>query len=284
MRLIGVHTSIAGGLHLSVKRAHELGCTCMQIFSHSPRSWAITYPSDEEVESFKKELNRCDIKAVFIHSSYLINLCSPDETTRKKSVKLLEYELALADMLGVPYVVLHPGRAVGQPESVAIKKIRDALAEICSKRGGSASLLIENTAGQRGDVSSYMSLIAKIVDNLQEDCIAGICLDTAHALQAGYNLTTSEGVERLASEIKKYLHPLQVKLIHLNDSKTPFNSHTDRHQHIGMGAIGTEGFKKFLSCPDFRNIPLILETPKRSESDDRENLQRVKEILKAVDR
>lgn len=283
MRRLGIHTSIAGGLHLSLGRAKGLGCTTMQIFSHNPRGWDRRRIGEDEINEFKRSSDAFDIKPVFIHSSYLINLASPHDDVRRRSVNLLAYEMKLARSLGIEYIVLHPGKAAGQDIKTAINKASKALSAAFEKAEGSTGILLENTAGQKGDISYTIPLISEIIEKTIFGCVRGICLDTCHAYAAGYEVAGIKGLERLEKEIKKYLSPLGVELIHLNDSKRELSSGIDRHQHIGKGHIGLKGFKEFLSYPFFKGIPLILETPVDVEGDDRRNLERVRKILKTVE-
>jgi deoxyribonuclease-4 len=281
LRRVGVHTSIAGGLHLSLKRAHTLGCTTMQIFVHNPRGWKTRRIYDKEIEEFRRYSSLLDIRPVFIHTSYLINLASPEEDIRSRSINLLSYEIEMARLLGVEYIVLHPGKAKGQDIMVAIRRASEAIKIACEGADtNNVGILLENTAGQKGDISSTIPMLSEIIERTATGTISGICLDTCHAFQAGYDITTVSGLERLNREITRYLSPYKIELIHLNDSKQDINSGADRHQHIGKGKIGTEGFKNFLSC--FRDIPLILETPVEDEDDDRKNLQKVKKILQEI--
>lgn len=279
-RRLGVHTSIAGGLHLSLKRAKALGCTTMQIFAHNPRGWIKRKVDKEEVLQFRRYARLFDISPIFIHSSYLINLASSDEEVRIKSIELLTYELSLAHTLGVDYIVLHPGRAVGQPLKRAIRRAAEALSIACREGDGAVGILLENTAGQTGDIAFTIPLISEIIESTSHGSVKGICLDTCHAFAAGYDITSIKGLERLKGEIIRYLSPLRVELIHLNDSRRALSSRVDRHQHIGKGGIGLAGFRRFLSFPSFNKAPLILETPKESEGDDVKNLQRVRRLLK----
>ncbi len=283
MRRLGVHTSIAGGLHLSLKRAEGLGCNTVQIFSHNPRGWDRRPLKEDEVRRFRELAAALDIRPVFIHSSYLVNLASPDRGVRRRSIELLTHELRTAGLLGADYLVLHPGRAVGQDIGTAIRKASEALTVSYDKAGGGTGLLLENTAGQRGDISSTIPLIAEIIAGTPPGCIRGVCLDTCHAYAAGYDIGDIKVLEGLEREIKEYLNPLRVELIHLNDSRRPLASGVDRHEHIGEGGIGLAGFRRFLSFPLFRETPLILETPKESDRDDIRNLDRVRKILARLD-
>ncbi len=274
-----MHTSIANGIHLSLKRAKALCCSTVQIFSHNPRIWATKKISNEEIERFRELKTVLDVRPVFIHSSYLINLASPDRETRKKSIELLSHEIRTAHLLRADYIVLHPGKAVGRDIKEAIVRASEALSQAYENTGGGVGILLENTAGQKGDISSTLPLISEIIEKTPPGCVRGLCLDTCHAYAAGYDITKMEGLERLKSEIIKYISPLKVKLIHLNDSKKGFASGVDRHEHIGEGSIGLPGLERFLSFPFFNTVPLILETPKKSDDDDRKNLEKVRRLL-----
>lgn len=283
MRRLGVHTSIAGGIHLSVERAKELKCGTMQIFSHNPRGWAFKDIDQQEAAEFRKLSKELDVRPVFIHSSYLINLASPDKETRRKSIELLSYELRMADVLGIDHVVLHPGKTVGQELKAAVKKTQDALSRVNDKAEYRSGILIENTAGQKGDISFSIRMISDIIDGSPFGLINGICFDTCHGYAAGYDIASEKGINKLEKEIKKHLSPLKTELIHLNDSKKGLSSGVDRHEHIGKGSIGFKGFRKFLSSSFLKDIPLVLETPKTEEGDDVRNLKLVRKILKEIE-
>ncbi len=276
---VGVHTSIAGGISKSVERAAELNCSTMQIFSHSPRQWRQTAISAEESDRFRVLRNQYDINPVFIHTSYLINLASLSDTVLPKSIDLLSYEMRTADEIGAEYVVLHTGSASGEDGKGARKRAASALMKAVPAGKYRASLLLENTAGSRGDITSSIRSLADIIDKCNSDSVAGICIDTCHAFAAGYDLTTDEGIEIIFHEIKKYVGIDKLKLLHLNDSKKPLGSGVDRHEHIGEGFIGDKGFKKLLSDRRISRVPLILETPKKSDDDDKENLRKVFKML-----
>jgi len=216
-----------------------------------------------------------------IHASYLINLASRERDLQKKSIALLAVEMDRADVLGAEYVVLHPGSASGDDESSVIKRVIDALKVVALAGHWRAGLLLENTAGERGDISSEMANLSEIINRVKRFLIAGICIDTCHALAAGYDIGNEEGIYRLSREIEKYFGISKVKLIHLNDSKGGLGSGIDRHEHIGLGKIGIQGFRLFLNYSFFKDIPLILETPKKNETDDYQNLRKVRNIIEA---
>lgn len=276
---IGFHTSIAGGIHRAIERAKALGCNTVQIFSHNPRGWRVNEIPEEHIAKFKKLRTELNISPVFIHTSYLINLASQSETVREKSIKLLVRELDIADRIGADYTVLHTGSASIEGEVTGRKKAISALKLISNEGTWETGLLLENTAGERGDISSRIEDLAEIIDGVNSSLIKGICIDTCHAFQAGYDLRSESGVKKMVEDIKKNIGIEMVKLIHLNDSKRKINSGVDRHEHIGRGFIGKDGFKIFLNRPELSHIPLILETPKKSESDDIRNLLVVKAML-----
>ncbi len=267
------------GLYLSLERANALGCDTLQIFSHNPRGWAVKTVSEEDVSIFKSLRIKFDISPVYIHTSYLINMASGDKTLRKKSIALLVTEMDRADTIGADYVILHTGSASGDDENISRKRAIWALNEIARMGKWNAGLLIENTAGKRGDISSTIIDLSEIMTGVKWSLISGVCIDTCHAFAAGYNIRYNTGIQKISGEIGRYIGFDKLKLIHLNDSKGDVGSGIDRHEHIGLGKIGTKGLKQFINCQPFKDVPLILETPKKKESDDPGNLKKVRRML-----
>lgn len=280
MRRLGVHTSIAGGLHLSLERAHALGCNTMQIFSHNPRGWAVKNITEEEASRFKSLRKQLNISPVCIHASYLINMASGDMPLQKKSLEMLIAEMERADTIGADYVVLHSGSASGDDEFVSRNRAIGALNEVARLGRWKAGLLIENTAGERGDISSSVKDLAEIISGVKLPLISGICFDTCHAFASGYHMHDEKDIESIADEIGNYAGLDKIKLIHLNDSKGVMGSCIDRHEHIGLGKIGMKGLSCFVDHQAFRDIPLILETPEKSEKDDPVNLAKVRKMIR----
>jgi deoxyribonuclease-4 len=278
-RRLGVHTSIAGGVRRSVERAKGLGCSTMQIFSHNPRQWSLPNIPEGEVSGFKELRRLYDIAPVFVHASYLINLCASDQDIFEKSLRLLVLEMELADLLGADYVILHTGSASHETEGNARKKAVQALTRVMGQGKWGSRLLLENTAGERGDISSRIRDLAEIIEGTGSDSIGGVCLDTCHAFASGYDLLTEGGLSEFTIEIERCVGIDAVKLIHLNDSRKGCGSKVDRHEHIGKGLIGKEGLRRFVNYPAFGSIPLILETPKKNEMDDPGNLKIVRSFL-----
>lgn len=280
MRRLGVHTSIAGGLSLSLERAHALGCNTMQIFSHNPRGWTIKEISEEESARFKTLRQRLDISPVYIHTSYLINMASKDSILRRKSIAMLREEMNRADALGADFVILHTGSASGGDDCLSRQRAIAAVNEVAQTGTWQAGLLIENTAGERGDISSKITDLAEILNGVYGSLISGICFDTCHAFSAGYDMSDDEGIQKIVREIETPITMQKVKLIHLNDSKGERGSGIDRHEHIGLGKIGVAGLQQLIHSRPFCNVPVILETPKKQESDDPRNLRTVRKMLR----
>jgi len=271
-RRIGVHVSIAGGLDRGLERARDLGCTTVQMFSHNPRGWAIGKRRPEEIAQFMALKQTYDIYPVFIHTSYLINLASSRPDLSERSAAMVEEELSIADQVGAEHVVLHTGSASGEDPAIARKRAVMALNRIAEQGAWKAGLLLENTAGERGDITSRVNELSEIMEQVATGLIAGICIDTCHAFAAGYDISTEEGIGGLASEVQRYCGRDMLKLVHFNDSKKPAGAGVDRHEHLGEGAIGEKGLRRFVNHEFFAGIPLILETPKNSDADDRRNL------------
>lgn len=257
---------------MAVQRALEMGTDTLQLFLHSPRSWSTKEISEKDIQDFKAILRQTGIGPVFAHASYLINLASQEKRLWHASVNLLKRELQMASELGIKAVVVHPGRTKGAPEKEAISRVREALKRLSSEVG-LERLVLENTSGRKGELGSTMEQLLEIIDGLPEKPL-GLCIDTAHAYGAGIDITEETVLRGLLSH-----GPMPVVLIHLNDSKGALGSRIDRHEHIGRGAIGLEGFKRVLSVLKGTDLPLIMETPKKAPDDDIKNLRTVKEIL-----
>lgn len=278
MRRIGLHVSIAGGIHRSIERASLAGCNTMQIFSHNPRGWRLSERDPEELRAFSENRKKYGISPVFIHASYLINLASADVTLKKRSLDMVVNELNIADCLGAEYVVLHTGSASGEDPVTARARATKCLIEIAGAGRWKTGLLLENTAGEKGDITSKTEDLSGIIDKVPDGLISGICIDTCHAFSAGYDLR-GDGLYLLLGEIEEYIGFENVRLLHLNDSKGGLGSGIDRHENIGQGKIGLEGFKRLLNQPVLSDIPVILETPRKLEDDDQRNLKIVRNLI-----
>jgi len=269
--LAGFHVSIAGGMTLAVGRAKDLGCTTMQIFSHSPRAWKLTDIPGAEAASFRDARTSSGISPVFVHTSYLINLASDRPELYTKSIDALRMEMLRADALGAEYVVTHLGSASGSTQEDAKARVSEALIRALDGLRVDTRLLLENTAGERGDVGYQLEDIASIISTSGVDGV-GVTLDTCHSFGAGYDIKSAKGLEGFVKLVDSTFGLERLKLIHLNDSKHPLGSRRDRHEDIGKGEIGRTAFRRLINHPKLRDIPFIMETPKSSPEDDIRNM------------
>jgi deoxyribonuclease-4 len=279
MRL-GFHVSISGGFSLSVQRAFELGCTCMQIFSRNPRGWTVKPLNQDDIAEFKKLREKWDIGPVFVHTNYLINLASPRPDLYERSIEQFVIDLERTEALGAEYMVTHLGSASGRDAEWMIDRVSEALNMATKLHPSRATILLENTAGEAGDVGYTFEQIREIILRLRNSSAIGICYDTCHGFAAGYDIRTKKDVDALVQRIDATVGLNRLKGMHLNDSLRDFGSHVDRHWHIGEGKIGLEGFNALLHHPVFKDIPKIMETPKETEEDDPRNMRAVKSLMK----
>ena len=278
--LAGFHVSVAGGLVNAVPRAVEVGCTTMQIFTHSPRAWKFSDISQAAALEFMHARKNSGISPLFVHTSYLINLAAKDDTLYRRSIDALRTELLRADRIGAEYVVTHLGSASGSEPSEAMDRVSRALASAVDGLDVKTSLLLENTAGERGDVGYRFEDIADIIAGSGLSRL-GVAFDTCHGFGAGYDIKTSKGLEAVLQEMEDTFGLSRLKLIHLNDSKHPIGSRRDRHEDIGGGEIGMAAFRLIINHPKLREIPFIMETPKASPADDLRNMAVFKKLLRS---
>jgi deoxyribonuclease-4 len=275
--------SIAGGVHRAFARAEEVGANCMQIFLKSNVQWRFPNLSKEDIANFKSEQQRTGIETVIAHACYLANPASPDGALLRKSVDELKKEAALAAVYGIKWLVLHPGNHRGQGTPAAQRQVASVLAEVL-KSTAKTGILVETTSGAGTAVGSSLSQIAAIIRMAGAGARLGVCIDTAHVFAAGYDLSTQAGYESFKAELAKLRLTRRVKAIHVNDSKGALASRADRHDHIGKGHIGREGFARIMRDADFALIPKILETPKGmcgKRSCDRVNISLLRRLAKS---
>jgi deoxyribonuclease-4 len=279
---IGIHTSIAGALEKSALRAAELGANTFQIFSASPRMWSARPLAPEEIARFRATRERLGLAPLVVHDNYLINLAAADPALRARSVAAFREELRRAVALGADYLVAHPGSYAGQPLEDGMETAARSLVE--AARGlklDGLVLLLENTAGSGAALGSRFSELAEIRRRAAAaELEIGYCLDTAHCLAAGYDVATAPGLSRTLAEAGQVLGLDRIPVIHSNDSKAPLGSRVDRHQHIGKGYIGAEGFRRILRHPKLRGKAFILETPVDQKDDDRRNVEALKQLCR----
>ncbi|OGP33066.1 MAG: hypothetical protein A2X88_09430 [Deltaproteobacteria bacterium GWC2_65_14] len=277
---LGAHVSVAGGLSGAPERGVRIGAEVIQIFSKPGTRWMGKALEEDEAENFRRECARTGVRSEAIHCAYLINLGSAKESVRTRSLYALEDEASRAAMLGVPHLVMHPGSCGEDPEETGIARIAGALREFGRLPSG-VTLLLENTAGQGNSIGRSMEQIRRLIDAAGAPGDVAVCLDSAHLFQAGYDITVDRGWEGLLEELAlQGILPI-VRMWHLNDSKTPLGSRVDRHQHIGKGEIGLPAFRRIMAHPVFRELPMILETPKDGEDEFEMDIRNLEALRKA---
>ncbi len=280
---LGIHTSIAGSLENAALRAAELDANTFQIFSASPRMWRASMPSPEDIRRLRAVRERLDLTPLVIHDNYLINLAAADPAIRAKSIAAFRGEIERALAIGAEYLVMHPGSYKGQSLEGGIATLIDSLASAArGLRGSSLTILFENTAGSGSAIGSRFEELAELRRGASSaiDFEAGFCLDTAHCLASGYDVATEAGLRETVRLAGRILGIENVKVIHTNDSKARLGSLVDRHEHIGQGYIGRQGFRRILQHPRLRSKAFILETPIDQEGDDRRNLETLKRLCR----
>jgi deoxyribonuclease-4 len=258
---VGAHMSIAGHIYEAVDRAVSYGCDCMQIFSRSPRRWRAKSIVEEDASEFRRKRHHAGIDPVVVHIPYLINLCSPEVKLYRRSTTEFAADLLRASTLGADYFVSHVGSHKGAGEKKGLGQIVQALRQILKKDHSSVLILLENTAGSVNSMGHTFQQLQAIIEAVDMPGRLGICFDTAHGFEAGYDVVTPKGLDYTLAELDRWIGIENLKVIHANDSKTAFNSRSDRHEHIGKGQIGLEGFRTIVNHPLLRGLPFILETP-----------------------
>jgi len=263
MPYIGAHMSISGEPCMSLFRGKEAGCEVIQIFTRNQRKWFGKKLSEDEIADFFSAREKTGVNPVAIHTSYLINVASPDPDGRKKALSLLLDEMKWAELLDIPYLVLHPGSHMGEGEKRGLTLVADTLNRANDKRPDySVKILLETTAGQGTNLGYRFEHLAEILDMTESAERVAICFDTCHSFAAGYDFSTKTAYRQLINEFDKILGTDQIKAFHINDSKTSLGSRRDRHNHPGEGFIGLHALSWFLNDPAFKERPFLLETPK----------------------
>jgi deoxyribonuclease-4 len=278
---IGVHVSISGSLCEALDRAKILKCNALQIFSRNPRQWRQLELKSQEVEEFREKRRKYKIEKVVVHIPYLINLASPYKTLYRKSINAYVEDLREADNLGAEFLVTHMGSHADTTELAGIDRFSSAVNTIFEKTDGiKTKLLLENTSGS-GSWLGYKFVHHRMIYNrVKQNERLGICLDTAHAFTAGYDIKTEVGLQSMLNEIDELVGIDKIEVIHFNDSKKEFSSHIDQHENIGKGKIGLAALQRIIKHPKLKDSVFILETPKMTKDDDEINLTTVKKMLK----
>jgi len=277
--------SIAGGYYRAVELARGAGCDCVQLFTKNNNQWRARKITDEEAQRFRSCVRDLRIRHPISHSSYLLNLATPDEELWKKSVEALIVEMLRAEQLGLQGVVLHPGSHTSASEEVGIQHVIRGLNEMHRQtRGVACRCLLETTAGQGSNLGWRFEQLAEIADGVANPELLGVCLDTCHVFAAGYALEKEGEYAATMEAFDKTVGLNRIEAIHLNDSKRELGSRVDRHEHIGRGKLGLAPFRHLLNDPRFREVPMYLETPKGTEDGedlDVLNLRTLRDLVSA---
>jgi deoxyribonuclease-4 len=259
--LLGAHVSISGAIHMSVDRAVELGCTTFQIFTRNPRGWTYTKLKKAEVDEFRRKFEAAGFRVAVAHMPYLPNIASPKKDIYEKSVRSLVAELERCGALGLELLVVHVGSHLGAGLEKGVEQVANAVNRAVEAVDNQVKVLLENMAGQRNSCGSRFEDIAEILSRVKNADRVGVCLDTCHLLAAGYDIRSEEAVDATISRFDKVVGLNRLWAVHLNDSKGALGSGLDRHEHIGIGNIGENGFKAFINHPAIRDKPMVIETP-----------------------
>ena len=274
MLRIGAHTSIAGGVHNAVEEQLEYAGNCGQIFTHSPQVWRDPDIDAEDAERFRDTSVENDVGPWVIHSSYLVNLCTPKDDLREKSISSMQAELDAAETLDIPYVNVHLGAHTGAGVEGGLDNAASALEALDVPDG--VTVLIESDAGSGTKLGGSFEELAGVLDRCELDL--DICLDTAHMFAAGYDLSTPAGVDETFDAFDETVGLEHLEYVHLNDSKHECGTNKDEHAHIGEGLIGEEGMSAFINHDAVEDVPFVLETPTEDGKSFAWNVERVREL------
>jgi len=271
--------AISGKLTSAFERAEELKINTMQFFSRSPQQWRQNALAPENIAEFRRRKEKGGVSPIFIHIPYLINLASPNPRLYKFSIQAYVEDILEAQALGADYIVTHMGSHKETTEIGGLRRLTRALNKILEQTSNTrVGILLENTAGSGSWLGYKFSHHRKVIERLKDKSRVGLCVDTAHAYLAGYDLTNKDGLEKILAEIETNVGIEAIKLIHLNDAQGTLGSHHDRHAHIGKGGIGLEGIKRIINHARLEGLPFILETPKDSVEADKINLEAVRKL------
>jgi deoxyribonuclease-4 len=285
---LGAHMSIAGGVSNALDAAADVQSNAVQVFMKSNRQWAGPQVKEEDVSRWNEQMPASGVAYAVSHASYLINLATPKDPLWEKSIDAYMDELERAHAYGIRHVVLHPGAHTGSGEEAGMQRIADALNRVHAQLPECTDVitLLELMAGQGSTLGHTFGQLAQIIAQVEEKERVGVCIDTCHALAAGYDFRTEEGYGAMMAEIEETVGLESVGCWHFNDSQHDHNSRRDRHAHIGEGFVGVEGFRHILNDLRWDGVPMLLETPKDKDGDgkDARNLQALADLVLDVSR
>ncbi len=280
MPLLGAHESVAGGLHLAFARIREAGGDALQIFTRNQRQWKPKPVTEEEQTLFAAAWQETNGIPVASHASYLVNLASGKDELVKKSIAAFADELERCSLLNIDLLVMHPGSHGGDGVETGLQRFVHNLDQAIELADKQVTVLLETTAGQGTGLGSQFEELAYIINNSKHSDKLAVCVDTCHIFAAGYDIRSQESYQETMAAFDKLIGIERIRFFHLNDSKKELGCRVDRHEHIGKGAIGVEGFRNLLNDPRFKDHPMTLETPKGKDlQEDRDNLTTLRGLL-----
>ncbi len=284
--LLGAHMSIAGGVNLAIERARSINCTVMQMFVKNNMQWFAHPLTREEIRTFLEHQQHSELRSIFAHANYLINLAATNGQFHANSIRSLSEELVRADQLELPFLVLHPGAHLSAGEEAGLEKIIESINRVLSGLPKiKTRIALETTAGQGSCLGNKFEHLAYIISRVREPKRLCVCLDTAHIFAAGYDIGSETSVRKTFREFDRVVGLDYLAALHLNDSKTACGSRVDRHEHIGKGKIGLAAFGFIMRDRRFRKIPKVLETPKGKDlREDVINLKTLRRLMKTKPR
>jgi len=279
---IGAHVSTEGGLAKAVERAQAMGAESIQIFGAAPQSWRKKEYSAAEADAFKKKVAEADVQPVFIHGVYLVNLATSDAALLERSVDSLTWSLDVCRQIGAQGTIFHLGSHRGAGFEAILPQVVAAVQRILEGSPGDTWLILENSAGMGASVGSRFSELGIIMREAASPRLK-TCFDTQHAFAAGYDVATAQGLEATLAELDEQVGLVNLVAVHANDSKIVLGGGVDRHENVGEGLIGREGFKVIMAHPALRDIPFLLEVPGfDKKGPDKENLDILRQVREEV--
>jgi len=280
--LFGAHESIAGGVFNAVILGQKAGCDTIQMFNKSSNQWRAKKLESKEIDEFFRQIELTGVTVSVSHTSYLINIASPDKALNQKSCDALKEELERCGVLKIPNLVMHPGSHVGSGEETGLNLIAANISRLFDELpDGKVCLLLETTAGQGSNLGYTFEQLAYMIERIEDKKRIGVCLDTCHIFAAGYPVIDPKDYKKTIKQFDAIIGLDRLKIIHMNDSLKEFGSKKDRHEHIGKGHIGLDGISNFVNDKRFESVPMVLETPKEEDlAEDIENLRVLRSLVK----
>jgi len=278
---IGAHVSTAEALHLCVDRACAIDCEAIQIFAAAPQSWRPRVHSDDALALLQQRATACDVVPVFVHGSYLINLATADPALLQRSLAALRQSRRFCETSGASGTIFHVGSHKGAGFAAVRQQVVEALRQVLDD-GGQSLLILENSAGTGNTLAARFAEIGALIADVGSDRLR-VCIDTCHAFASGYDVSTPAGVDRMVEELDREIGSERLVAVHANDSKGPFACGKDRHENIGAGFIGLDGFRAIMAHPVFQDVPFLLEVPGfAGKGPDKENVAILKRLREEV--